>query len=336
MTIINNKYSAIIRFNGVLDEKQNFTRFPGFTIDEHTEKAAKGKSSYRVVLLDQSKKVLFSFFPEIDFESEGCIEEGELRTSIVEADIPLKPGGETIALLFDGKTIYEEKVIKGVPQLEKITLEQFRRRKIPEPEMGDFGFAVAIDTEGAKAMKDAKLMAVNWKVTDSNKDLHVDILLLGDSGIYGEVATDLIKGPFVMDMAGLSSSYNYVVVRASNGFQSTTMASKKIPTKTLPPRLDIIEPKDGSGIQAHTPFDLRATIHDLAVKNPEKNLVWSINGKIIQRGGNLAMASSLKPGKYRIEALYQYENRKAKSQIYIVVKQPDKAYDKWLKEAERF
>lgn len=331
-----NYNNSTIRFFGIIDENQNFRRMLGFTVDKHTERAPKGESDYKVVLQNSQKEEIASFNPDVNFDQEGCLGIGELRTSIVEADIPLKQGGETIALLYGGSTIYEEDVINDVPQIEEIALQPFRGKKIPDPQMGSFGFAVAIDTEERQAKKNEKLMVVDWKVKDSNNGTHVDILLLGDSGMYGEVATDLIKGPFVMDMAGLSSSYNRVVVRASNGFQSTSMASRKIPTKKLPPKLDIIEPKDGSGVQAHTPFDLRAKIYDSTAKDPERKLVWSINGKKIQSGGKLAMAASLKPGKYRIEVKYQSESWKANSKIDIIVLQPDKVYDKWLKEAERF
>lgn len=332
----NRNNSIIIRFSGVLDEKQNFRRIPGFTLDKYTERVPKGESAYKVVLQNSQKEVIASFNPDVNFDREGCLGVDELRTSIVEADIPLMPDGETIALLYKGKTIYEEDVIKDVPQIEEIALQPYREKKIPEPEMGEFGFAVTIDTEDSWVLKNSKLMVVNWKVKSSKQKTHVDILILGDGGIYGEVATDLTKGPFVMDMAGLSSSYNRIVVRVSNGFQSASMSTKKIPTKSLPPRLEIVEPKEGKAIQAYTPFDLRATIHDSKSKDPEKKLVWLLNGKIIQRGGNLAMASSLKPGKYRIEVKYQFERRMARAKKVIEVERPNETFKKWLNEAERF
>lgn len=332
----NTNNSTIIRFFGVIDEKQNFKRLPGYTLDEHTKSALIGKGSYKVVLQNSRKEEIASFIPEVDFDWNACPGVNETRTAIVKADIPLKQGGETIALLYNDESVYEEKVNKEIPQLKEISVKPFNGKNIPKPIFGDYGFAVMIDNEDAFTIKNAKLMAVNWEVNNQNENLHADILILGDRGIYGRVATDLIKGPFVINMAGLSSSNNRVVVRVSNGFQSVSMSSEETSSKKLPPRLDIIEPNPEKGIRAYSPFNLFARIHDPTVMNPEKRFQWRINDEIVQEGSNLALGPSLDPGKYQIKVLYISEEQEVQSQIDIQVLQPDEVYEKWLKQAERF
>lgn len=333
----NNSKIQSVRFYGVLDERNSFVRLPGFSLDENTKKASKGKNAYRVVLKNSNGRILSSFVPDIDFELEGCLMSGELKRSIVEADIEMKEEGESIALLHDEEVLYEERVIDKEPVLKDISVEAFKGRKIPQPQMGRYGVACNVDELDTRMLRDAKLVKVDWKFKRQDKDDYVDILLLSSSGIHREIATNLIKGPFVINLAGMKSKYVNIVVRASNGFRSTSLVSKKIPTKSISPKLDILEPNDNVSVTAYTPFDLRASVTDPRSKNPQKRLIWMLGNNIIQRGGDLALVEGLNPGRHRIRVFYVNNRRqRLSSQITVNVPKPNKDHALWLTQAERF
>ncbi|TVP53588.1 MAG: hypothetical protein EA341_00835 [Mongoliibacter sp.] len=324
-----------IRFRGVLDERHKFTRLPGYSVDEHTPKAKIGKSPYTVVLLGSKNEIQAKAVPEVDFESDVCLSEGEARTAFLEVDLPVLPKSVAIGLMYKDERLYEEKIPEGKPNFRKVLFRLFEGKEIPEPNLNRFGIAPDWRGQEEWLLKYGKLVQVDWENDRTSEDEFVDILILGKAGSYSEYATGLVKGSALVNIAGMQGHEIRLVVRLSNGFRSEQFIGKSYKVPALPAEMKIAEPKEGTHVFPDMPFDMRATINDPNNPDPEKSIYWTINGRLVSRGANPVLAPALKEGRHKITAVYSSGDKKIIRSVSIEVK-ANKAFLEWAKQAEKF
>lgn len=324
-----------IRFRGVLDEKHRFTRLPGYSVDEQTPKAKVGKSPYKVVLLGIKNEIQAKSVPHIDFESDACVEEGEVRTAFLEVDLPVLATSVAIGLMYKDEMLYEEKIPEGKPTFRKVHFGLFEGKNIPEPSLNRYGIAPDWKGQEEWLLKYGKLVQVDWDIDQNSEDEFVDILILGKAGSYSEYATGLVKGPAMVNIAGMLGQEVNVVARVSNGFRSEQFVGKSYRVPALPIEMKIGEPKEGAQIFPGMSFDMRATIKDPNNPSPEKSIYWTIDGRLVSRGENPALAPALKVGKHKVSAIYTSGNKRLIKSVSIQVNS-NKVYQQWAKQAEKF
>lgn len=324
-----------IKFRGVLDERNRFTRLPGYSLDEHTPKAKNGKGPYKVVILGSKNEIQAKAVPTIDFELDVCIAKGEVRTAFLEVDLPVLAKSVAIGLMYKDEMLYQEKIPDSKPSFSKVHFGLFEGKRITEPSLNKYGIAPDWKGQEEWLLKYGKLVQVEWENDRSHQDEFVDILILGESGTYTEYATGLLNGPALVNIAGIQSHEVKLVLRLSNGFRSEQFVGKSYKVPKLPVEMKIVEPKEGTQIFPGLPFDVRAIINDPENPNPEKNINWTINGRLVSTGANPFLVPALNIGNHKIEAIYSSGNTRIIKSLSVQVKS-NKVHQNWIKQAEKF
>lgn len=148
-----------------------------------------------------------------------------------------------------------------------------------------------------------EIRRVEWTaISGSNAPLYALIEYSPDGGLTSmALGRDVTENFLDVDVNELPASTNArIIVRVSDGLNSTTAMSQSFTVEPKPPTVVILQPANGITVTAHLPLSLVGMASDVHEELPDNALVWTSNRSGSLGTGRQLVVSELPPGPHTI------------------------------------
>lgn len=289
-----------MRLEGRLWEDLTFEPGTGWETDVIARRPPEGDGTWMVELLDDKGQVVFDTSPVVRFARPPGTPPGRMHAARVVAYLPTHPEGRRIRLRRRDFVVYARPVAAAAPGVTITHQEVTEDREV----------------------------VLHWEPTDGpGRPLVYRVVYQAEGRGVFPVARDLLATSLRIPLRQLPGSpRGRLAVMATDGLRSSFAQTETFAVPHQPARVAILEPHPYKQVPFNHPLTLRGVAHDDAGRRlDDTGFVWMVDGQLLARETNLALAARLTPGEHTIVLAWEGAGApRAETRVIVRVTPPQR------------